>query len=450
MPATESTWRSMKLMHVVFGIASVAMLVTTVWMLADDHNRPWKNYQRKYRDVESWTAAARVNEQQTEDYEQTHKQLEAQMRAIEAAALSDEGRQWFNKFVEEARKKTEAEDEGEANADAQAADKIAADVEKLAGFTDAKQIRDLRMDLYNRMRDFIARVKFREDNLTTNVKFRRAALDKALATFSIAVGNNAPPDEIGRLQEEIDAVKHDVDQLSLLQQQVQAHRKELEAIFHEITADHEQAEKTLKEHQQKLTSLRKAFDQRKGNFGKTVLEMPVLDAFNSPLKIDPIWLPDLTLNNNFKEVARFDHCTTCHQAIEKTAPGSAVAPAYDRAHQVTISLPTPKDPPQPQKDSDGNELPVNTEQVYGFRLADRGALNRDDVTVLAVFPKTPAAQTGLMAGDVIERVDDAQILNLDRAEVSLLQNVNWGKPLSLTIRRGLPHPYSSHPRLDLF
>ena len=39
------------------------------------------------------------------------------------------------------------------------------------------------------------------------------------------------------------------------------------------------------------------------------MEMPILDAFNSPLKIDQIWLPDLTLNNNFKEVARFDHCT---------------------------------------------------------------------------------------------------------------------------------------------
>src|SRR6202012_1515224 len=97
------------------------------------------------------------------------------------------------------------------------------------------------------------------------------------------------------------------------------------------------AEKNLKDHQQKLVQLKKAFTQRKTNFGKQLLESPILDAFNSPLKVDQIWLPDLTLNNNFKEVARFDHCTTCHQAAEKTAPGSATAPAFEEAHELAVS-----------------------------------------------------------------------------------------------------------------
>jgi mono/diheme cytochrome c family protein len=39
---------------------------------------------------------------------------------------------------------------------------------------------------------------------------------------------------------------------------------------------------------------------------------------------------------------------------------------------------------------------------------------------------------------------------LDRALHYLLQTPNWGQPLQLAIRRGMPHPYSSHPRLDLF
>ena len=40
----------------------------------------------------------------------------------------------------------------------------------------------------------------------------------------------------------------------------------------------------------------------------------------------------------------------------------------------------------------------------------------------------------------------------DRARVYryLLDSVNWGQPLALRVDRGLPHPYSSHPRLDLF
>src|SRR5215831_3675688 len=103
MPATESTWRSLKSMHFVFGIASVAMLITTVWMLAADHNRTWKNYQREFRDIESWTADARVNEQNTADYAVTKDQLQKQLEDVQVAALSDQGRALFAKFVAEAK-----------------------------------------------------------------------------------------------------------------------------------------------------------------------------------------------------------------------------------------------------------------------------------------------------------------------------------------------------------
>ena len=39
MPATEQTWRVSKLMHLIFGISALAMLITTIWMLAADHRR---------------------------------------------------------------------------------------------------------------------------------------------------------------------------------------------------------------------------------------------------------------------------------------------------------------------------------------------------------------------------------------------------------------------------
>ena len=60
-----------------------------------------------------------------------------------------------------------------------------------------------------------------------------------------------------------------------------------------------------------------------------------------PTKIQQISLPELTINYNFKEVPRYDRCTTCHQGIDrlgydKDADGKpmpavfAVAPAPDR------------------------------------------------------------------------------------------------------------------------
>ena len=79
-------------MHVVFGVASVAMLLATVWMLAADHSRSWKNYQRQFRDIETWTANSRIDEQETEEYELTKQELQKKLEEVQSAALSDRGR----------------------------------------------------------------------------------------------------------------------------------------------------------------------------------------------------------------------------------------------------------------------------------------------------------------------------------------------------------------------
>src|SRR6185295_16615106 len=158
MPATESTWRSLKRMHVVFGIASLAMLFTTIWMLADDHNRSWKNYQRKFRDIETWTNTSRLEEQDTADYEKTLSDLEKKLEDVRQGPLTPAEQQQIDKFVALGKTKTEAED--------------AAQLAKLPDTGEAEddaairaKRRDLRMDLYNRLSDFVSRVKFREDNL---------------------------------------------------------------------------------------------------------------------------------------------------------------------------------------------------------------------------------------------------------------------------------------------
>src|SRR5262249_21373450 len=197
----------------------------------------------------------------------------------------------------------------------------ATDVKTLEGYTDAKQRKALRMDLYERLDDFINRVQFREDNLARNLKFRKAALDQKMAQFSLAVRDGVPADETAALEIEVDNVHKEVDGLTQLKDAIKTHREALEDIFRKITAERDIAQKNLNDHKQKVAQLRKAFEQRRPGLMRGLLEAPVLDAFNSPLKIDPIWLPDLTLNNNFKEVARFDHCTTCHQSIDKGGPG---------------------------------------------------------------------------------------------------------------------------------
>ena len=45
--------------------------------------------------------------------------------------------------------------------------------------------------------------------------------------------------------------------------------------------------------------------------------LPLIDLAAPPTKIQQISLPDLTINYNFKEVPRYDRCTTCHQGIDR-------------------------------------------------------------------------------------------------------------------------------------
>ncbi len=111
MPANEQTWRDSKLLHLVFGISGLAMLVTTVWMLAADHRREWKDYMRKFRDVETWMADARLTQQQTADYEHDVKeaveQLEASRRQVPDATLVNQFDEEVDRDAEKRKEKVD-------------------------------------------------------------------------------------------------------------------------------------------------------------------------------------------------------------------------------------------------------------------------------------------------------------------------------------------------------
>ena len=77
MPATEQTWRNLKILHVVFAVAALLLLLSTVLMLTADHNRPWKQYARGFRNLETWSAAARVQEQESTSYAARAAELQA-------------------------------------------------------------------------------------------------------------------------------------------------------------------------------------------------------------------------------------------------------------------------------------------------------------------------------------------------------------------------------------
>ena len=501
-------------MHVVFGVSAVAMLLTTVWMLAADHTREWKDYQREFRNMETWMAEARVSEAENTEYVLEHEKLASALlearsakpdptliqsfKELVVAGPADESSRLaeidaiygrLDDLVAAAQAARQEAEQAQANAiaagkAADAADQALSTARSASDSTDdsiaaleeaaaaareaantarrdareaeataaerAEEVGEARDELVGVMRDIIRDARFREDNLARETKNRRAEFDKARADYEMGVGNAYSESELNRLQEISSGAQKRVDDLTLELQAAKAHREGLEKIVADILREESAARKALDDQKLDLERLQKAVEERAPNFGKRLLEMPVLDAFGSPIKVEQIWLPNLTLNNNFRNVARFDRCITCHQAMDKVA-GSATTPAYLREHTLpAVQLATPVDPPQPIANEEGEPQPITTEQVYGLQLAAHGLLDDDDVTVRVVAPRSAAAEAGLRTGDVIEEINEVAMLSREQAREYLLDRVGWGQPLTLTVRRGVPHPYSTHPRLDLF
>ena len=459
MPATEQTWRNPKFMHVVFGISGVAMLVTTIWMLAADHNREWKPVQRKFREIEAWYKQAQINDQDSAEYETEKKELEDALAMAEAKPPAPE---LVESFLAEARGK--ADENRYDLAPVEQAEKGLREQEAAAGEASdgaAKEaaqskVAAARKDLVQAMQEVVRKAQFDEDKRFSLLKFARADLDVARSAYNLGVGEGLPEKALDERLAKVNKQADGVDRMTLEYEQAKTHRLALEHTLGTADAEVTKARKALDKHLADIVLLEKAKKDRQLTATKEILDLPILDAFNSPLKIEQIWLPKLTLNNNFSDVARFDRCITCHQAIDKSGAGSGATPAYPPRpdEPVALQLATPAEPPaefgQNPPDDDA-ERRKWLEEIYGLELADHGVVDYFDVTVSVVRAFSPAAQAQFQVGDVFRYINDVDV-SRDRSRVYryLLDSVNWGKPLTVRVDRGLPNPFSSHPRLDLF
>ncbi|MBI2480044.1 MAG: hypothetical protein HYV60_15865, partial [Planctomycetia bacterium] len=144
MPATEQTWRDIKLLHKIFAVSGVVMLASTIWMLAKDHARPWKPYQRTANQIELTFTDWRKLQYETNDALAEHTALADRLDAVrrEAVELS-----LVDAFIQQ----VEASDVTAGSVEqAKAVKKLAEELTAVAGTPEAEAIRD---DLIKRTRD---------------------------------------------------------------------------------------------------------------------------------------------------------------------------------------------------------------------------------------------------------------------------------------------------------
>ena len=305
MPATEETYRRQPTLHLVFAISSVAMLLSTVWMVMADHMRPWKEVQRKFQSVER----EKLEAAEKEKLEEQKQKYQAQIDEIDAKI--------------------------------QAAD---ADAETRG--------RDLRV-IDNELKV----LEGRTEKIDTAKRFQKAELDSKRSLYDGMIDRG----------EEVTARRYLTSVVKEAEDRLKALSLDLESAQATLKGKRDAKEKLLgfvddlKKEKERLTReadrVTRVIEQKDALYGGTLhwysqpmaffRGLPGIDLM-PPTKIQQISLPDLTINYNFKEVPRYDRCATCHQGIDrigydKDAHGQEMEEVF-RAHPFLSTGATTVDP----------------------------------------------------------------------------------------------------------
>ncbi len=481
MPATEQTWRSQKKLHVIFGISSVVLLLSTLWMFKADHQREWKEYQRTGRTIDVMMTEWRKLAFEQNDYLQRVTELEKAAHVSAEVPIDEKLLVQFETLAGSEPDISQAARENFQQA--------------VASHQGAGAGRETRELVFSAMETVIQEVRFREDLLLNDRKFRSADLDKAKADYGLAIRDAKSQQVLAQLKATADSVEGEVTALNLDYEGFSKLRIDLQDIRKQASASQQEAEKAVSDARASLEQLDTAIQERHAGWvenywlGKRWLELPIVDAFNTPLKISNNWSDDLEQDYSHRRVRRFDRCATCHQMMEKTLPGSATNAAYMKERLLQFQL----QPGSPLADGEREENVIaRLSMRLGFSLSGEGLIDRDDVTISYVKPASVAAtavvktdpvlkrfdgdevmlsllkvssdaspvrpddlardsRPGLEAGDVIVLINGDPVIEDSRQVAArLLTLARKEKPLELTVRRGMPSPFTTHPRLDLF
>jgi len=299
MPASEEPYRRQSTLHLVFAISSVAMLLSTVWMVMADHMRPWKEVQRDFHEVERDKLKAAEREKlaaRTKKAQDRIDEIDAEIKDAEARAEERAGKL---RVVE-------------------------TELRKLAGKTE-------RLDIERRFKK-------------TELDSKRSLYDGMIDRAEESEAQSYLKTVVAQTEKELDSLSKELEAARSAQKAKEDEKEELRG----------NVDKRIEE-KQKLTrevdNARRLIEQKDAQYFGLLAwfrSLPLMDFAAPPAKIQQLTLPELTINYNFKEVPRYDRCATCHQGIdrvgyEKDAHGQEMARVF-RSHPFLASGATTIDP----------------------------------------------------------------------------------------------------------
>jgi len=344
MPATEETYRRQPTLHVIFAISSIVMMIVIVWMIMADHLRPWKTFQREF-----------------------HKIEEAKLRATEKQKL-EEQKQVHQSKIDDLNKRIE--------------------VAKQSRYTNAGELKKVEAELKKVGGDY--------ERLDTAKKFQKAELDSQRSLYDGMIDRDEKREARLYRQSIIVGSERKLDELSLEFEATDKHYQELKAKRETLLGNVDELIKEREGLTREVDRVQRTIDQKERQyFGLRawLRGLPGIDLV-PPDKIQQISLPDLTINYNFKDVPRYDRCTTCHQGIDRlgyeTDANGEKMKAVFAAHSHLSSGATTIDPRGNKVTAglflDGNgPHPINS---FGCTICHGGQGSGTDFTFASHSPNT--------------------------------------------------------------
>ena len=286
MPATDQFHWNQKTLNVVFAASSVFLLASVIVMMKQDQADEWKVYQR------------------------TNFKLDATVRRADLAAIESP----------------------EYKAQVEELDKQVAEAAAALGARKAEN-----PELFSGQGSLQRKV----DNLEINLKFKNSDRDEARAQYDLAVRDGLPETEMNArfkgFQEKqalCDSAKVELDAAKDL---LAARTAEVKTITSDYDGFVAAREKVSFEAERVRAAVEKVEPSNLvSSWKRAMMELPIIDGFNSHLRIVQDWMPKLKQTLGMAEIARFDRCRSCHQNIDKTSGNGG--PAFPAGHPTSDDI----------------------------------------------------------------------------------------------------------------
>ena len=262
--------------NVVFAVSSLALLVTTGWMVLDDYVKPWKRYQAQFRSLER---------------EKLRQEAEAERQRIEGTQIQEL----------QAEIATAEQDLAARSSDIDGLASLLEDLEKKIYVADAAQ------------------------------RNTKAYLDTARYELDQAVQHGSES-EIERQREETEELASRLKDEQIALETLQMERRSKQGELDALRADRVQAEERLAALHAGVTSLEDRAAALAKDTRYLLLNFPFMDFIEPDIRIEQVVLPGLYHNINFTNIDRVDRCMTCHVAANRPGFDSEEWQAPFRTH----------------------------------------------------------------------------------------------------------------------